>query len=238
MKKSLVLILLCMTLLVTSHANEKVFAADLIQNNNSIETVLNKLNPMEIKSTFNIYNWTTTRVNMRVSSSIESDIICTLEKREEVEVLYTYVQWIQVKYQNQIGFIYSEYLTDNKSSIPDNKWNIELNDNEIEMLAKIVWLEARNQSDSGEAAVVSVILNRMLSDEFSNTILKVLSDTNQFATWKLLSTANLEERELEIVEEVLHGEWDNLLSKDYLYFSTSPRNNNGTVRIEDHYFCK
>ena len=238
MKKSLVLILFCMTLLVTSHANEKVFAADLIQNNNSIETVLNKLNPMEIKSTFNIYNWTTTRVNMRVNNSIESDIIYTLEKREKVEVLYTYEQWTQVKYQDQIGFIYSEYLTDNKSSIPDNKWNIELNDNEIEMLAKIVWLESRGESDTGEVAVISVILNRMISLEFGNTLLGVLSERNQFSTWDSLNAAMPTEREYEIIEETLCGEWDQVLSKDYVYFSTSPRNNNGTVKIGDHYFCK
>ena len=49
------------------------------------------------------------------------------------------------------------------------------------MLAKILWLEARGESDRGEAAVVIVIVNRILSESFSDTMYEVLSDKNQFS---------------------------------------------------------
>jgi hypothetical protein len=137
-----------------------------------------------------------------------------------------------VYFDGQIGYVYSKYLRN--TELP----SLNFTDEEIDLIAKIVWLESRNQSDSGEAAVVLVIRNRILSTAFSDTVYEVLSDTNQFTTWKLIDKASPEEREYEIIEECLLGEWDYLLDEDYFYFSTSPRNDNGTIKIGDHFFCQ
>lgn len=45
-----------------------------------------------------------------------------------------------------------------------------ITENERETLARLVYLEARGQSYLGQKAVVEVVLNRVLSDEFPNTI--------------------------------------------------------------------
>jgi spore germination cell wall hydrolase CwlJ-like protein len=179
------------------------------------------------------YLWTTEKVNLRSEASKNSDILTTINKREKVIVKEqkTSSKWIEVKYKDFEGYIYSEYLRD--TELP----SLDFTDKEIEMLAKIVWLEARNQSDEGEAGIVIVVFNRILSEEFSDTMLKVLSDYNQFSTWKLLNTAKPTEREREIILETLHGEWDGLLTKDTVYFSTEPRNKNIVAKIGDHYFC-
>ncbi len=46
----------------------------------------------------------------------------------------------------------------------NNRWNISLTDEEIDLLAKIVWLEANGEPVEGQEAVVEVVLNRMASD--------------------------------------------------------------------------
>jgi len=230
MKKLLVLSVLCITLLATSYTNGKVYAA-IEESVAGISTVLDRVDPIEVKSAFNIVKWTTARVNLRKEASMNSDIIITLDKRTKVEVRKTSDKWTEVSCGDVIGFVYSDYLTD-KEFRP-----LEFTDKEIDLLAKIVWLESRGESDQGSAGVVIVVLNRIASKAFSDTMLEVLSDKGEFSTWKLLDTAKPTEREYEIIEEVLHGDYDGLLTDDTVYFSTEPRNNNITAHIGGHYFC-
>lgn len=119
-----------------------------------------------------------------------------------------------------------------------NRWNITLTDTEIDLLAKIVWTEARGESDKGERAVVEVVFNRMIyPKEFSGTLYEVLSKKNQFQSWGLRNQAEPTDREYENIETVLNGESD-ILDFDTVYFSTSPRNDDITAHIGNHYFCK
>lgn len=54
-------------------------------------------------------------------------------------------------------------------------------DKEIEMLAKVIYREARGQNLDGQAAVVWCILNRVDADGYGDTIEKVITSPNQFA---------------------------------------------------------
>ena len=131
-----------------------------------------------------------------------------------------------------IGYIYSEYLRDTEAP------SLDFTDEEIDLLAKIVWLESRGESDLGSACVIRVIINRILSLEFSDTMQQVLSDTNEFSSWKLIDTAKPTEREYEIIDETLrNNEYKKLLTDDTVYFSTSPRNKNIVAKVGNHYFC-
>ena len=53
----------------------------------------------------------------------------------------------------------------NKGS-PQNRWGIQLDEIEQDMIARITMLEAGAEPDRGQQAVVEVILNRMYSDQF------------------------------------------------------------------------
>lgn len=229
--KKLLVIASCITVLALGYTNVKVYAATE-EKVTGIETILDKLNPIDIKQLLNTYQYTTDKVNLRKGSSTNSEVIITVGKREKVEVISSSDNWTKVKYNENIGYIKSEYLRD--TELP----SLEFTDDEIDLLAKIIWLESRNQTDEGEAAVCIVIRNRIVSKEFSDTVLEVLSDEGEFSTWKLLNTAKPTEIEYEIIDEVQNGLWDDLLDEDYVYFSTSPRNNNGTIKIGAHYFCK
>ena len=121
-----------------------------------------------------------------------------------------------------------------------NKWGIELTDDEIDMLAKIVFLEAHTQSEKGILAVIEVIFNRMISDSFPDTLEGVLSQSKpcvQFTTWKNLHIAKPTEKEYSMIYAALNGEQE-VLTTEYVYFARGKQNNNDPIQIEDHWFCK
>ena len=220
-KKTTIILILLLTLLIP---NTKVTAFE--QGLAGISKYLDNYIPT--------YNWTTEVVNFREEPSFKASAICKISKREKVVVLNNtdYDKWIQVLYKDIIGYIHSDYLRD--TELP----SLNFTDEEIEMIAKIMWLESRGESDKGMAAVCRVIINRLLSINFGDTVYKVLSDKNQFTTWKNINTAEPTEREYRIINEVLNGEWDNVLNNKHVYFGQKPYNNKGIIKIGNHYFCE
>ena len=65
----------------------------------------------------------------------------------------------------------------------------ELSDEDAKMLEQVTYLEAGNQSLIGKRLVVSVILNRVDSEEFPDTVEEVLGQDGQFQTYKHLGDA-------------------------------------------------
>lgn len=124
-----------------------------------------------------------------------------------------------------------------KKKESENKWNISLTPDEIDLLAKIVWVECRGESDKGQQAVIEVIFNRMIHESFKGTLYEVLSKKRQFSSWKSRNNAEPTEKEYKNIESVLNGESE-ILDLDTVYFSTSPRNKNITIHIGGHYFCR
>lgn len=220
-RKTIIILILLLILLIP---NTKVTAFE--QGLAGISKYLDNYTPT--------YNWTTEVVNFREEPSFKASAICKISKREKVVVLNNtdYDKWIQVLYKDIIGYIHSDYLRD--TELP----SLNFTDEEIEMIAKIMWLESRGEPDKGMAAVCRVIINRLLSINFGDTVYKVLSDKNQFTTWKNINTAEPTEREYRIINEVLNGEWDNVLNNKHVYFGQKPYNNKGIIKIGNHYFCE
>lgn len=119
-----------------------------------------------------------------------------------------------------------------------NRWNIVLTDEEIDLLARIVWLESNGEPVKGQEAVVEVIFNRMASELYPNTLYDVLSQKNptQFCSWKNRDRAEPTEKEYQSIYNVLNGN-TNILRNDTLYFSTEPLTSRLDVQIGGHSFC-
>lgn len=58
--------------------------------------------------------------------------------------------------------------------------NVTFTQNEIEMMAKLVHAEAKGESFEGKVAVAAVVLNRLSSDQFPNTIEEVIFEPGAF----------------------------------------------------------
>lgn len=117
-------------------------------------------------------------------------------------------------------------------------WN-DASDYEKDLVARILALEAQGEPYEGERAVVEVILNRVISPEWPDTIYDVLSQRGQFAAWKYLdrpyNVPTVSEYQL-IEDTVLAG--PEILPEGYVYFATSKVNGSGFIRIKNHYFSK
>lgn len=129
----------------------------------------------------------------------------------------------------------------NKGS-PQNRWGIQLDEIEQDMIARITMLEAGAEPDRGQQAVVEVILNRMYSDQFPDTVYEVLSQKDngcsQFVTWKNrnMDAAKPSERVKRNVKAVLDGE-THILPFKTMYFSLEKENGHIQCVIGNHVFC-
>ena len=62
------------------------------------------------------------------------------------------------------------------SSIPFQAYKAE----DVQELARIIWWEARGDTEEGQLAVANVVLNRVKSDKFPDTIREVIRQPGQF----------------------------------------------------------
>lgn len=119
-----------------------------------------------------------------------------------------------------------------------NRWGIKkISKSDAKLLAQIVYLEARGEGDKGEQAVIETILNRVSSKKFPNSIKKVLSQKNQFPTYKYRNKAKVRSKELKNIYKVLNGN-TKILSKKVMFFSTRPYNKKIELKYKNHYFCR
>jgi spore germination cell wall hydrolase CwlJ-like protein len=93
-------------------------------------------------------------------------------------------------------------------------------DPELECMAKVVHHEAANQSRKGQRAVAEIILNRVQSGRFANSVCGVVNQPRQFfetakynpsrktAQWKLA---------VEVSREVLAGQGEDVAEGAYFY---------------------
>lgn len=119
-----------------------------------------------------------------------------------------------------------------------NRWGIFLTPSEVDLLARIVMLEAGGESSLGQQAVIEVIFNRMVSPYYGGSLEHVLSSRGQFSTWKMRYSAQAapSPQVLASITSVLQGE-TNILPFQTLYFSRRPQNRRVQVRIGGHAFC-
>lgn len=111
-----------------------------------------------------------------------------------------------------------------------------ITDDEIEMLARLLFLEAGNQSIEGQRAVIEVVFNRLLSDEFPNTLNDVVYAENQFSPAHLIPSTTPTDEQYEVIQIVL-TDTETVLDRGVVFFSRGQYNDYLYDKIGDHYFC-
>lgn len=118
---------------------------------------------------------------------------------------------------------------------------VELTEEDAYILACLVYHEARGEPFEGQAAVVEVVLNRCLSDEFPDTVEEVVfqkyGDVWQFSPAPYLYTAEPSEVQYSAVMYAYNAE-EPVVPPETVFFSTSPYNEHITAIIGNHYFCE
>lgn len=182
--------------------------------------------------------WVNTAVNVRAKPNLNSEIYEVYKYNTRVSYISENEDWVRIKYNGSFAYIKAEFVSQekNQSLSPYTELIDSLSDDEKYLIYQITYLEAGNQSIEGQRAVIEVILNRVLSKEFPDTVYEVLSQPGQFATWEYADWGNYNEEQLEAL--ILVYEEEPILNLDYLMFSTGKFSWAANhVQIGDHWFA-
>lgn len=128
-------------------------------------------------------------------------------------------------------FIYEEI----KPYVEPRYPNIQLTPDEVELLARVIWVEARGESFDGQQAVAEVVFNRMLSKDYPNDMKEILYDHNQFPSVEHLEKAEPTQAQYDAIDDALNGPY--VLPVDVLHFATYAVNDKVWGTIGGHTFC-
>lgn len=112
---------------------------------------------------------------------------------------------------------------------------LDLTPEDINLLARLVWVESRGESKDGQQAVAEVVLNRLVSPDFSHDMRTIVYGQGQFVT-KHLDEATPEQAQYEAIERALYGPY--VLPLDVYYYARQALTDNIWGRIGGHVFCR
>lgn len=113
--------------------------------------------------------------------------------------------------------------------------DITLTAAETDLLARMVWVEAQGEPIEGQQAVAEVVLNRLKSSRFPNTLKGVIYAENQFRSTAYLRDAKPNQAQYVAIERALEGPY--VLDEGVVFFATYPVNDNVWGKIGGHTFC-
>ena len=128
-------------------------------------------------------------------------------------------------------FLYYEEYEGGDPRYPD----IQLTEEERELLARVVWVEAQGECEEGQQAVAEVVLNRMASPDFGNTLKGVIYGEGQFRSVPFLDDAEPYQAQYEAIERAIYGPY--VLPEGVVHFATYRTNDNVWGQIGGHIFC-
>lgn len=110
-----------------------------------------------------------------------------------------------------------------------------VSDEDVELIAKTVQAEAGNQDFIGKRMVAAVILNRVESETFPDDVKAVLSQKNQFSTFRYLNSVKATDEDVLAVQMEIISRSD----AEVMFFRTGRFGTGSAVaKVGDHYFSK
>ena len=118
--------------------------------------------------------------------------------------------------------------------------DVTMTEAERDELAAIIYLEARGEPAEGQQAVAEVVLNRVVSPDFPDSVSEVLHQGEgtavpQFSTIGLLSAAEPGQAQYDAIDAALYG--PSILPVDVVFFSRNGENDRVWGKIGGHVFC-
>lgn len=128
-------------------------------------------------------------------------------------------------------FVYTEKKLNIKPRYPSVSLTLE----EEELLARMIWMEARGESAGGQQAIAEIVFNRMVSRDFPDTVAGVIYAENQFRSVKFLEEAEPWQAQYDAIERALEGPY--VLPMNVFHFARAAVNDNVWGKIGGHVFC-
>ena len=136
---------------------------------------------------------------------------------------------------NPVPLVHTTVAPQESENLASRYACIYLTDEDVDLLARIIWLEARGECFEGQQAVAEVVFNRMLSGDFPDTLYGVIYEEGQFSTANRVGQATPGETQYRAIYEALTG--PNILPLEVVFFATTAENDNVWGSIGGHTFC-
>lgn len=114
--------------------------------------------------------------------------------------------------------------------------DIAPNDEETELMARLIWSEARSEPFEGQQAVAEVILNRFAIDQGANNIAQILHGEGQFHGMDSLYLAHPEQAQYDAISRAVTG--PHILPKDIRFFAAAKPTSSTWTTIGNQIFYK
>ena len=129
-------------------------------------------------------------------------------------------------------FVYEEPIRD---YVEPRYGGLKLTDEETKLLAKLIYVEARGESDEGQQAIAEVVLNRLVSGDFGDSITDMINDESQFVPHRLILTAKPSQTQYEAIDRALYGPY--VLPIEVTYYGRVRTTDSVWGTIGGHIFC-
>lgn len=158
-----------------------------------IETNLVKQQETEVKENKTYeevfdYVYTIDRVNIRTHADIESEILLTAEVGTKLQRTGKNVipGWDCVTIGDTEYYISNKFVTIDEPeqiavSIEQQVEDSKISASDLRYMSAIIWAEAGNQCEAGQQAVGIVVMNRVASEIYKDTVYDVINEPYQFS---------------------------------------------------------
>ena len=134
-------------------------------------------------------------LRVRGAASTDSAQIGTLTQNGEVSIFGEEADWYQIQYSGSSAYVHADYVTlseELKGAVSMEEYQasqtvsagsssvISADSNDVAMLASLIECEAGGESYTGMVAVGAVVVNRVNSGSFPNSISGVIYQSGQF----------------------------------------------------------
>ena len=129
-------------------------------------------------------------------------------------------------------FIYEEPV---REYVEPRYEGLKLTDEETTLLARLIYVEARGECEDGQQAIAEVVLNRITSGLFGNSLTNLINDESRFVPRKLLKEAKPGQAQYEAIDRALYGPY--VLPKEVMFYGRVRTTDSVWGNIGAHIFC-
>ncbi len=172
-------------------------------------------------------------LNIRAEADADAEVLGVLTERTFVDMIEDLGNgWISVDYNDETGYVQSEYVissfkidqgetiaaikireeAEKKAALTKNRGAVSADADEVKLLAALIQCEAGNQPYEGRVAVGAVVLNRVKSGAYPNSIYGVIYASGQFTpalngtVARVYNSGRISDTNIQAAQAALNGE--------------------------------
>ncbi len=172
-------------------------------------------------------------LNVRAEASSDAEVLGVLTENAFVDLIEDNGDgWITVDYNDETGYVQADYVTtsfkidqgetiaaikireaaEKKASLTKNRGAVAADADEVKLLAALIQCEAGNQPYEGKVAVGAVVLNRVKSGAYPNSIYGVIYASGQFTpalngtVARVYNSGKISDSNIQAAQAAINGE--------------------------------